>query len=55
MKIIKYTDGRYTTPCLVCEEEIELTEEEKELVDKGCVLDVKICDRCKNGILKVRQ
>lgn len=52
--IYVYNDGGKAMKCLSCENAIELSEEEKELLNTGHVLDLRLCDDCKKAILYAR-
>ena len=53
--IYEYNDGGKAMKCLVCDNPIELSEEEKELLSTGHVLDLRLCDECKEAILWAKQ
>ena len=52
-KLIKpqYT---YSIQCIICEESVQLTDKEVELMHCGNRLPPKICDKCKKAILYMR-
>lgn len=47
---IKTTENHLATPCLICGESVELTE--YETMGKNIF---KICDKCKNAVMKIRE
>ena len=46
--------GRDKTNCLICDEEIRLTEDEFSVILSGGNI-VKVCDKCKQVIMKMRE
>jgi hypothetical protein len=40
--------------CMICNEVVELTEQEKEMIHCGVRLPPKICDKCRKAILYMR-
>ena len=45
----------YSKPCLVCGDDIALTEQEQIMLEHGLSIEPKICDKCKKAILKMRE
>ena len=43
------------TVCAICEENVVLTPEEKTLLQYGHSIGIKICDKCKQAILRMRK
>jgi uncharacterized protein YlaI len=46
---------RYCMPCIICDESVELTEEEEMSLKYGNHVRSKVCDKCKEVILYMRE
>lgn len=46
---------KLATPCMICGEGIEYTEEENLKLLHGHCIHSKICDKCKNAVLHIRK
>ena len=53
--VLRNNKGRLGTPCIVCGETVQLTENEEMLVRRGHNIPSKMCDKCKNVILDIRK
>jgi hypothetical protein len=49
---IKY---RYTMPCLICDESVDLTDDDVAAMNHGRHIRSKVCDKCKQAILHMRR
>lgn len=57
-KTIKISDNikhTYSTPCIICEESVELTSNEVEMILVGCKLNPKVCNKCKEAVMYIRE
>lgn len=53
--INKIQNFRYCKPCIICDESVELTDEEVSSLEHGFSVQPKVCDKCKQAILNIRQ
>jgi hypothetical protein len=49
------TSFYYSTPCLMCNESVRLTDEEVIQLEHGRDIHRKICDKCKQAVLHIRK
>ena len=52
--INKSLETYYSKPCIICDESVRLSNEEEELLKRGLTVGSKICDKCKQAILYIR-
>ena len=43
------------TPCIVCGKSVPLTENEALLVGRGHCIHSKVCDKCKEAVVYIRE
>ena len=44
----------YTMPCIICDESVKLTDEEYKMMQAGHRLRSRVCDKCKQAVLHMR-
>ena len=49
------TINTLATNCIVCSESVPLTQLEEEIVCHGMTIGSKVCDKCKQAILYMRE
>lgn len=55
MKTESETIDTLATKCIVCSESVLLTQLEEEMVRYGMTIGSKVCGRCKQAILYIRE
>lgn len=57
LRAFEYTQTKInsTAPCIICGEQVLLTDKERYTLNHGRWIDSKICDKCKKVVLHLRE